>query len=364
MDFSLSIDEVELAEQARSVATAAAATYGTTPDSWMNGFSKEFSLELGRLGWIGMSWPAQYGGGRPPLHRLIVGEELIKAGAPIAASWFADRQIGPVLIAYGTDEQRSKYLPDIRSGSSTWCIGMSEPQAGSDLAALSTFARREGDEWVISGQKIWTSHADVADYCYLICRTDRSGPRHSGISEIIVPMESPGIDVRPIVDMTGNKHFCEVFFDEVRVPAENLVGQEGAAFSQTMKQLGHERGGIDRLVSNFLLYKAALKFADLDDPGIRKSIAELETGYHIGRLLVTRGSLGQSPPEFSALTKAFCADHEQRVADFAWRVVGPAASVVTELTPALTYAPSYSIMGGTSQILRNIIADRLIGLPR
>ena len=233
---------------------------------------------MAALGWIGLTWPTEFGGGgRPPIDRLIIAEELISAGAPVAAMWFADRQMGPTLIAFGRDDQQAEFLPGILAGDSTWCIGMSEPEAGSDLAALRTSARRDGDDWVINGQKIWTRFAAVADYCYCICRTSTEGPPHAGISEIIVPMSTPGIEVRPITDMTTNRHFCEVFFTDVRVPGVNLVGVEGNAFKQTMRQLEHERGGIDRLVSNHALYELAKERVDTSDPLVRQEIARLET---------------------------------------------------------------------------------------
>jgi len=174
------------------------------------------------------------GGGQSNLARIIMGEAMISAGAPIAASWFADRQMGPALFTYGTEDQQAEFLPGMLSGETTWCIGMSEPDAGSDLAGLKTSAVRDGDVFVVNGQKIWTSFAADADYCYLICRTSSDGPPHKGVSELIVPMGLPGIEVRPITDMTTNRHFCEVYFDDVRVPAENLVGVEGNAFKQTM----------------------------------------------------------------------------------------------------------------------------------
>ena len=151
--------------------------------------------------------------------------------------------MGPALFTYGTEDQQAEFLPGMLSGETTWCIGMSEPDAGSDLAGLKTSAVRDGDVFVVNGQKIWTSFAADADYCYLICRTSSDGPPHKGVSELIVPMDLPGIEVRPITDMTTNRHFCEVYFDDVRVPAENLVGVEGNAFKQTMAQLEHERGG-------------------------------------------------------------------------------------------------------------------------
>jgi alkylation response protein AidB-like acyl-CoA dehydrogenase len=272
--------------------------------------------------------------------------------------------MGPALIAFGRSDQQEAFLPGILAGETTWCIGMSEPGAGSDLASLKTSAHRDGDEWVINGQKIWTSFAAVADYCYLIGRTSSDGPPHQGISEIIVPMSTPGIEVRPITDMTTNRHFCEVFFTDVRVPVSNLVGVEGNAFKQTMRQLEHERGGIDRLVSNYALYRLAAGRADGTDPLVRQRLAALETGYRIGRILVVREVLGQAPTGFSAATKCFCTEYEWQVAEFVAAVLGPEATLWTDVTRGLTYAPGYTIMGGTSNIMRNLLGERVLGLPR
>ena len=365
MDFAWTPEQDELRAQARAVADDAVARFGRHNDSWINGFSKEFAKEMATLGWIGLTWPVEFGGqGRPPVDRLIIGEELIAAGAPIAAMWFADRQMGPALIAYGRPDQQEAFLPGMLSGDDTWCIGMSEPNAGSDLASLVTSAIKDGDEFVINGQKIWTSFGAVADYIYLICRTSTEGPPHQGISEVIVPMDTPGIEVRPIKDMTTNQHFCEVFFSDVRVPVTNLVGIEGNAFKQTMRQLEHERGGIDRLVSNHALFTMACERAETSDPRVRQEIAELESAYRIGRILVTREVLGQAPKGFSAATKCFCTEHQWRVAEFVSRVYGPEATVWNDVVHGLLYAPGYTIMGGTSNIMRNILGERVLGLPR
>ena len=365
MEFTWTADHTALRLTARAVAADAVSRFGRHNDSWINGYSKDFAKEMAAHGWIGMTWPTEFGGGgRPPIERLIVGEELIAAGAPIAAMWFADRQMGPTLITYGRPDQQTEFLPRILSGDTTWCIGMSEPNAGSDLAGLQTSAVRDGDDWVINGQKIWTSFGEVADYCYLICRTSTEGPPHAGISEIIVPMDTPGIDVRPIKDMTTNRHFCEVFFTDVRVPVINLVGTEGAAFKQTMRQLEHERGGIDRLVSNHALYLLARERADTTDATVRQDIARLEISYRIGRILVIREALRQAPAGFSAATKCFCTEHEVRVADFVWRVLGAEATLWSDVTRGLSYAPGYTIMGGTSNVMRNILGERVLGLPR
>lgn len=365
MDFEWTPDQIALRDKAAAVAADGVARYGRTAASWMNGYSKEFSRELASHGWIGLIWPKEFGGGgRPPIDRLIVGEEMISAGAPIAASWFGDRQMGPALIQYGTKEQQEKFLPGILAGETTWCIGMSEPNSGSDLASLKTSARDDGDEWVINGQKIWTSFGADADYCYLICRTNSDGPPHAGISEIIVPMDTPGIEVRQITDMTTNRHFCEVFYTDVRVPKENLVGQPGGAFSQTMRQLEHERGGIDRLVSTHFLFKEACAHADTSDHRVRQEIASIETGYRIGRILVMREVLKQAPAGFSAATKCFCTEHQQKVDQFVSRTMGADSMMWDETAKGLAYSPGYTIMGGTSNVMRNILGERVLGLAK
>ena len=276
-----------------------------------------------------MTWPVELGGGgRSPLERFVVYEALISAGAPIAGMWFCDRQIGPTLLQFGDDEQRRRWLPGMVAGEQFWCIGMSEPDAGSDVAAIRTSARRAGDRWVVDGAKIWTSGAADADWMYLIARTDPEAPRHKGLSELVVDMRSPGIEVRPIVDATGDGHFCEVRFESVEVPGANLIGAENGWFRQVMRQMEHERGGIDRLVSNRALYLDVLRsgFVDRADPVVRDEIARLETGYRIGRLLVLREVLGQAPAGFSAATKTFGTEFEQQVSAFCARACGPAAT--------------------------------------
>jgi alkylation response protein AidB-like acyl-CoA dehydrogenase len=177
-------------------------------------------------------------------------------------------------------------------------------------------------------------------------------------------MDTPGIEVRPIKDMTTNQHFCEVFYTDVRVPVENLVGIEGNAFKQTMRQLEHERGGIDRLVSNYALYVLARDRADTADPRVRQRIARLESMYRIGRILVIREVLQQAPAGFSAATKCFCTEHEWEVAQFVAETLGPEATLWNEVTQGLTYAPGYTLMGGTSNVMRNILGERVLGLPR
>jgi len=376
LDFRFSDELLALRDEARALAREWRERHPDEfgDDSWITGNSAAFARELARRGWLGMTWPESEGGrGRPPIERLVVFEALISGGAPVASAWFADRQIGPTLLEFGTPEQRRRWLPGILAGESLWCIGMSEPDAGSDVASIRTRAERAGDRWVVNGQKVWTSGAALADWCYLIARTDPDAPPHQGLSEFVVDMRSPGIEVRPIVDAVGNRHFCEVRFTDVEVPADHLVGTENASFGQVMRQMEHERGGIDRLVSNRALLDDVVGSADREHPLVRQRLAEIETGYRIGRLLVIREVIGQAPRGFSAATKTFCTEFEQQVAAFCVEVLGTGA---TAWDPALgddrparvarniCYAPGYTIMGGTTQILRNILGERVLGLPR
>jgi alkylation response protein AidB-like acyl-CoA dehydrogenase len=376
LDFRFTDEQVELGREAGELAAVWSTRHpeAVREDSWIIGNSADFSKELAARGWLGMTWPASEGGrARPPIERLVVFEALIAGGAPVASAWFADRQIGPTLLEFGTPDQRHRWLPGILAGESLWCIGMSEPDAGSDVAAIRTRAERHGGRWVVNGQKVWTSGADLADWCYLIARTDPDAPPHKGLSEFVVDMRSPGIEVRPIVDAVGNQHFCEVLFTDVEVPTEHLVGTENESFGQVMRQMEHERGGIDRLVSNRALYDDVLPLADRADPRVRQRIATIETGYRIGRLLVIREVLGQAPRGFSAATKTFCTEFEQAIAEFCGDVLGAASTawdpsagdpVPFRVARNLCYAPGYTIMGGTTQILRNILGERVLGLPR
>src|SRR5688572_12979661 len=364
MDFALPPELLALQEEARDVGRAAADQAELTEDTWIAAPDRTFSLELGKRGWLGMTWPVEAGGGgRSPLERFVVFEALIGEGAPLATSWFADRQMGPTLLQFGTEAQQREHLPAILDGSSAWSIGMSEPDAGSDVASIRTRAVRDGDHFVVNGQKVWNSGAASADWIYLIARTDPDAKPHAGLSELIVDMRSPGITITPIRDMTGDDHFCEVYLEDVRVPVENLVGELNGSFRQVMRQMEHERGGPDRLLSNRKLYDDCLEVADTDDPLVRQEIAAIETGYRIGRLLVLREVMGQAPKQFSAATKTFCTELEQRIAQFCASTMGPNALLAEpglggRVARNVCYAPAYTIMGGTSQILRNILGER------
>jgi len=383
MDFRPSPEQERLRSELREFLASDPAPQGRafSEDGWIAGFDRDFSRRLGERGWIGLTWPARYGGGeRSYLDRLIVTEELLRAGAPVAAHWFGDRQIGPALLAHGTDEQREELLPRIVRADVCFCVGMSEPGAGSDLAGLSTRAVVDGDDFVVSGQKIWTSFASDAEFCYLVARTDPEAAPHRGISEILVPMDAPGITVSPIPDMVGESHFGEVFFDEVRVPRRWLIGTLDRGFYQIMQQLDYERSGIERLISNWPLWRDAVALARetgaTADPVLRQEIAGIETALHAGRGMIYRVagilSEGRMPSHEAAVAKVFCTSLEQRIAGLIARIVGPASQLAlgSERAPlggraarALLYAPAYTIQGGTNEILRNIISQRGLGLP-
>ena len=370
MEFALTPDLLALQAEATELGRQVAADLPVKEDSWIVGHDEAFARTLAERGWLGMTWPVEAGGrARPAIERAVVFEALIAEGAPVAAAWFADRQIGPSLLQFGTAEQQARWLPGIVAGTDMWSIGMSEPDAGSDVAALRTRAVRDGDDWIVNGSKIWTSGAALSDWCYLIVRTDPEAPPHKGLSEFVVDLRSPGVTISPILDMTGSRHFCEVTYTDVRVPGAHLVGELHGSFSQVMRQMEHERGGIDRLVSNRRLYLDCLPLADTTDPVVRQQIAALDGGYRIGRMLVYREIVGQAPKSFSAATKTFCTEYEQRVADFCVATLGAHGmldepGLTARVKRGLMYSPAYTIMGGTTQILRNILGERVLGLPR
>jgi alkylation response protein AidB-like acyl-CoA dehydrogenase len=365
VDFDWPEEVRAVQQEARALAAAAAADRPIREEAWAVGSDREFSQELGRRRWLGMTWPEAEGGhGRSPLERFVVTEELIAAGAPLARSWVADRQIGPTLLAHGSPDQRRRYLPDMVAGRACWSIGLSEPDAGSDVASISTRARLDGGHYVLDGRKVWTTFGAEAEHCYVVARTDPAAPKHLGLSELIVDLAAPGVTVRPIKDMSGAAHFCETTFDGVRVPVTDLVGTPGNAFRQIMGQLEHERGGIDRLVSNRALYLDARAALRPSDRVLRDVAARLECEHLAARLQVLRLALGQAPAGHSSVIKVTCTELEQNVSSFAARVLGPSAMLAGRTARAVCYAPAYTIQGGTNTILRNVIGERILGLPR
>jgi alkylation response protein AidB-like acyl-CoA dehydrogenase len=364
MDFHWDSDIERLRAEAEEVAAAAVVGRTVREEAWVAQSDVGFSQELGRRGWLGMTWPTEYGGGgQTPLERFVVTEALIAAGAPIARSWVGDRQIGPTLLAFGSEAQRRKYLPPMVAGDACWSIGLSEPDAGSDLANISTRARLVGDSYIVNGAKIWNSFGTEASNLYLIARSDPESSRHRGLSEFAVDMSLPGITVNPIKDMTDDAHFCEVTFDDVVISVDDLIGEPGKAFGQVMRQLEHERAGIDRLVSNRALYLDAREHADTSNAIVRQEIAGIEAVYLSARLMVIRETLGQGQAT-AAVTKVLCTELEQRVANFVAQTYGAASMLWGRVARAVCYAPAYSIQGGMNTILRTVIADRTLGLPR
>lgn len=354
-------------------AVLAEALAGMAPEqrahSW-NGHSPDFSRLLGVRGWLGMTWPTAVGGHeRSALDRLVVIEELLAAGAPVAAHWIADRQTGPLLLKYGTPEQQATYLPAIARGELYACIGMSEPGAGSDLAALTTRATRVQGGWRISGTKLWTTYAHKAHVMLLLCRTGE-GQRHEGLSQLLVPMDAPGLSIRPIIDLMGEHHFNEVHFDDVLVPDTALVGREGNGWAQVMSELAYERSGPERFLSTMVLAEELVRALGPDAPASAPASTHAAIGRLTAHLMVLRQmargmaallEAGEDPGLEAAIVKDLGATFEQSIPEIA-RALLPAdapASLIATLNATIQIAPMVSLRGGTREILRGIIARGL-----
>ena len=339
--------------------------------SWQ-GFDADFSRALGAAGFLGLTLPKEYGGqGRGPFARFVAVEELLSAGAPVAAHWIADRQSAPLILNFGDEAQKAKYIPAICRGEAFFCIGMSEPGAGSDLAGVRTKAERTEAGWLINGQKIWTTHALHSDYMIALVRTSgTAADRNAGLSQIIVDLKAPGVTVRPIVDLTGDAHFAEVFFDNVATPHAALVGAEGEGWKQVTAELAFERSGPERIYSSVMLldaWIAHLQAAGRTDANalVGSLIAELATLRAMSIACTARLVLGESPVVEASLVKDRGTTFEQMLPiaigdDLASH---PDEPVSAELYRALMYvthiAPSFSLRGGTREILRGIIARGL-----
>jgi len=341
--------------------------------SW-NGFDARFTRALAARGWIGMTWPKRYGGHeRTALERYIVTEELLAAGAPVAAHWIADRQSGPLLLKFGTEAQKLAVLPRIAAGECYVCIGMSEPNSGSDLAAVQTRARECDEGFRINGTKLWTTYAHQAHFIILFCRTDDGeGERHHGMSQFLVDLKTPGITIRPVLDMYGAHHFNEVVFDDVVVPAASLVGQRGDGWRQVMSELAFERSGPERFLSSFALLNEIVRVADAAGSDrarvlIGRIVAHLAVLRRLSRSVAGMLDRGENPALQAALVKDLGALVEQEIPEIARQLVPVEPSLDDpdefSATVALTLlsAPSFSLRGGTREILRGIIA-RSLGL--
>jgi acyl-CoA dehydrogenase len=360
---------VELRDAVRSLAAEwrAAGRYEPRCDAWMRSYDRDFTRELAARGWIGMTWPTDLGGGgRSAVERLVVTEELLRAGAPVAAHWIADRQIGPAILRYGARELQEEFLPRIASGEITFCLCMSETEAGSDLAAVRTRAQRDEGGWRLTGAKIWTSHAHEAEYGYVLARSDTSGPKHAGLTELIVDMASEGIDVRPILDLEGEHHFNEVFFDNVPVPDRWTLGEAGRGWEQATAQLAFERGGPERLLSTYPLLVALVEWAsERDDPAAATAVGELVARLRALRRLAYEVAVAMDRGEVSAARAAMLKHagtaFEQQLAECARRLTGiepdPGADGIAGLlAQAILAGPGFTIRGGSSDVLLGIIA--------
>ncbi|MFM0234108.1 acyl-CoA dehydrogenase family protein [Paraburkholderia sediminicola] len=342
--------------------------------SW-SGFDANFSRRLGELGYLGLTFPKEYGGhGRSAFARYVVIEELLNFGAPVAAHWMADRQSGPLLLKYGTEAQKRKFLPGICRGETFFCIGMSEPNAGSDLASVRTRAVKDGNEWRLTGQKIWTTHGHRSHYMIALVRTSgTSTDRQKGLSQVIVDLSLPGITVRPITDLTGDAHFCEVFFDDVRLSADALIGEEGNGWDQVVTELSYERSGPERFYTSMVLFDEWLAYVRTEGghtpQAVRlagKIFSQLAPIRALSLAITQKLERHENSAVESALVKDLGTSVEQMIplaiADDLYSC-GPNQSPPAALLAALNYttlaSPSYSLRGGTRDILRGMIARGL-----
>jgi alkylation response protein AidB-like acyl-CoA dehydrogenase len=331
-------------------------------NAWMDGHDPAFSRKLGERGWIGMMWPAQYGGGgRSGLERFAVTEELLAAGAPVAAHWFADRQVGPQLLRYGTEEQRERFLPPIVRGECFFAIGMSEPEAGSDLAAVRTAARGVDGGWRVDGRKVWTTHADTNHHMITLCRTSPPGDdKHQGLSQLIVDLGADGVEVMPIGTLDREAHFAEVVLTDVFVPDADVLGEIGQGWTQVTSELAYERSGPERFLSIMpLLLAAGEAAADEDAERLGRIYARLIGLRRLSHGVAEALEEGKVSDVDAALVKDLGTVFEQDVVE-ELRFLRGADAYDEMLREAQLAAPSFTLRGGTTEVLRGIIGRMLV----
>ena len=361
-------------------------------------FNDEWTRKLHAGGWICATWPKEYGGkGLTTIQGVVLAEEFSRAGAPLRADFFGDTLVGPTILQWGTEEQKQQFLPGIMKGEIAWCQGFSEPDAGSDLAGLKTRAELDGDEWVVNGQKVWTTQAQFADYCFVLARTDPNAPKHAGISYLLVPMRQPGVSVRPIEQIDGSAEFNEVFFDNARCPKENVVGGVNNGWKVAMTTLGFERGmsattshrrfqkELDEIV------RVAKKNGKASDPLVRQRLAHAWSRVKIMEINGFRALTDvlhgtKQAAALGPLNKMIWSEYHKDTMELAVDVLGMDGQLLTgseeEFVPGVGrrrgrkgypvsvlqssffFSRSETIWGGTSQIQRNIVGERVLGLPK
>ena len=361
-------------------------------------FANAWAEQLHEGGWICASWPAEYGGkGLSLLQQVVLHEEFARVQAPLRADFFGDTLVGPTILQWGTEEQKKEFIPRILAGTVSWCQGFSEPDAGSDLASLSTKAELDGDEWVINGQKVWTTQAQYADYVFLLARTNPDAPKHAGISYLLVPMDQPGIEVRPIEQVDGTAEFNEVFFTGARCPKDNVVGGVDNGWKVAMTTLGFERGssattGHRRFAREFDVIVAEARARGKDkDPLVRQRLARAWSNVKIMeingyRSLTDALSGTRHAAALGACNKMFWSETHQQTMELAMDILGLDGQVlmgdgeggeampgvrrgrdgypIGDLQASFFFSRSETIWGGTAQIQRNIVGERVLGLPK
>jgi alkylation response protein AidB-like acyl-CoA dehydrogenase len=364
-------------------------------------FNDTWPSKLFAGGWICATWPKEFGGkGLTTMQGVVLAEEFASMKAPLRADFFGDTLVGPTLLQWGTDEQKREFLPNIMNGTTRWCQGFSEPNSGSDLASLKTTAVLDGDEWVINGQKVWTTGGHHADYCFLLTRTDPDAPKHKGISYLLVPMRQSGVEVRGITQPDGTAEFCEVFFTDARCPKDNVVGGVNNGWKVANSTLAFERGmsattGYRRFEEEYrLMVRAARENGAIQDPGVRQGLMEYYTKIQILRFNGLRSltaTLNNSKDlgvmALGATNKMFWSEMHKAAMELALDIFGAESMLVdagsdgaswpgvarekrrpgypvSPMMSAFFFSRSETIWGGTSQIQRNIVGERVLGLPK
>jgi len=369
-------DDVEaLRQDIRTFLREERASGGFTPiaDCWGSGLSPEFSRKLGQQGYLAVTWPKEYGGHeKTMLHRYVITEELVAAGAPVAAHWVADRQSGPLLLRYGTEEQKKDILPRIAKGDCYFAIGMSEPGSGSDLASVRTSAKKVDGGWVINGAKIWSSGAHICHYMIALVRTSpvQDGKKHEGLSQFLVDLSSPGISIRGIKNIANESHFNETLFEDVFVPDDALLGNEGDGWKQVTSELAIERAGPERFLSTTIILEEAVRvMEESDDERVQLTFGQLVARLRtLRRMSLGVSALlqeGESPETEAALVKEVGTRFERDIIEGV-RTLAPTApksqgmsAYHSVLRDGILHIPSSTIRGGTNEVLKGIVARRL-----